>query len=128
MDHWRPKFYFRPWNTDLTEKQQCRTSITYLGWFLLPSAFRWLENPCLFRVNRCWNDNDNFFDTPNQKSLIWRFQFSVPINNPHPVYITIQRLITWIAPVASSKLNYSLETLFFCKDKYSNIQHYTILG
>ena len=26
-----------------------------------------------------------FFDTPNQKSLIWRFQFAVPEHSPHPV-------------------------------------------
>ena len=26
-----------------------------------------------------------FFDTPNQKSLIWRFQFAVPEHIPHPV-------------------------------------------
>ena len=25
-----------------------------------------------------------FFDNPNQKSLIWRFQFAVPEHSPHP--------------------------------------------
>ena len=26
-----------------------------------------------------------FFDTPNQKSLTWRFQFAIPEHSPHPV-------------------------------------------
>ena len=52
-------FHLRPWNSDLTEKQQCRTSIRNPSWFLLSCLFFWLKYwECLYKSDiNClqWN-------------------------------------------------------------------------
>ena len=50
-----------------------------------------------------------FFDTPNQKSLIWRFQFAVPEHIAHPVES--------IEPLKSIESKKSIESIHSIESK-----------
>ena len=87
-----------------------------------PSDFRKL---CIFYS--CLNDIINFFfDTPNQKSLIWRFQFAVPEHIPHPVYTRwILDLVNFFGGrkiIATSEIStiwHCFHLLMFSKKKFT---------